>query len=158
MAIPAYQSRRAKILYALQRTLETIKITNGFATDVYKVSTSVNTWNSIPEHESPTLFLVDENTQYNYRATKLVERVWTVGIYGVMKNGDQYKMEELISDIEERLASNETLAVDGEKGPVSFTRIVNIITDNQLFSEIENSQLFKITVSITYIACIDRVR
>lgn len=158
MAIATYRSRRARILYALQRVLEGITVANGFSTDVYKVTTSVKTWNAVPEHESPTLYLVDENTQYDYSASKTALRTWTIGIYGVMKNKDQYAMEELIADIEECLIKNLKLSYEGVPGPVSYSRILNIITDNQLFSEIEGSQLFKISLALSYTACADQIR
>lgn len=158
MSAATFRSRRARILYALQKVLSGIKKENGFATDVYEVTTSVKSWRDTSEAESPRLYIIDENTQYTYRSTSLTERTWTIGLYGVMKQGDQYQMEEFISDIEECLTSNLKLAYDNEPGPVSYSRIINIITDNQLFSEIDNSQLFKMTVAFTYTACIDKIR
>lgn len=156
--VAMFKSRRARILYALQLALETIKKENGFATDVYRVTTAVKSWRDVTEDQSPTLYIIDENTQYEYKATAMVERTWSIGLYGVMKNQDQYKMEELIADIEECLAKNERLQYPGEPGPVSYSRITNITTDNQLFSEIEGMQLFKISLNLKYIACINKIR
>lgn len=154
----AHRSRRARILENLQRVLEGITKDNGYTTTVQKVTTAVKNWNDTTEPECPVLYLVDENTQYTYHAGKLTERIWTVGIYGVMKNKSQLEMEELISDIEEILVKNQRLHFDDSPGPVSYSRVQNIITDNQLFSEIEGSQLFKMTITLNYVACVDQIR
>jgi hypothetical protein len=155
----AYRSRRANILANLQRQLETITTDNGYTSSVQKVTTSVKNWNDTAEAECPVLYLVDENTQYTYHAGKKTERTWTVSIYGVMKNKSQMEMEELIADIEEALMKNQTLTFeDYNPGPLAYIRIQNIVTDNQLFSEIEGSQLFKITLLLSYTACVDQVR
>ncbi len=151
------RSRRGKILKNLQLQLETITEDNGYTTTVQKVTTAVKNWNDTAEAECPVIYIIDENTQYTYHAGKLTERVWTIGLYGVMKNKSQTEMEEFISDIEECLNKNQRLAFP-ENQPISYSRIKNIITDNQLFSEIEGSQLFKITVDLTYTACVDAIR
>ena len=158
MASVPPRSRRGKILVNLQRQLETISIANGYASDVYKVTTDVKSWQATPETETPVIYIIDENTDYNYHAGKTTEREWTIGIYGVMKNKEQTDMEELIADVEECLFNNVTLSFDSIKGPISHLRILNITTDNQFFSEIEGSQLFKMTIVFRYIACVDNIR
>ncbi len=155
----APRSRRAKILINFQKQLETITTGNGYANTVSKVTTSVKNWNDTPEAETPVLYLIDEHTKYSYNAGKTLEHEWTMGIYGVMKNRDQIQMEELIADIEECLFKNVTLSFDGiVPGPISHLRITDITSDNQFFSEIENSQLFKVTIVFRYVGCVDNPR
>jgi hypothetical protein len=158
MASSPPKSRRAKILVNLQRQLETITKDNGYTQNVYKVTTNVKTWADTPEAETPVIYLIDENTDYNYHAGKTTERTWTIGIYGVMKNKEQVDMEELIADIEECLLTNVTLYFEDTGRVASHSRIRNIVTDNQFFSEIEGAQLFKITLDINYVACVDQIR
>lgn len=153
------KSRRARIMVNLQKQLETISIANGYATDIIKVTTAVKNWNDTAEAETPVLYLVDELTNPVYGPSKHMEWEWTIGIYGVMKNKDQIVMEECIADVMECLFKNLTLSFDGERpGPASHMRFGGIVTDNQLFSEIEGSQLFKVPVIIKYTACADNPR
>lgn len=154
-----YLSRRARILESLVRQLKTISTANGYAVSPRDVKTDVRGWAETPEAETPIIYVIDEDTVYNYRAGKTTEREWTISLYGVMKNSSQYVMEELISDIETCLFKNVTLSFDGQiPGPVSHMRITNIITDSQMFSQIEGSYLFKISLQILYVACVDNVR
>lgn len=151
-------SRRGRILAALQTQLETITTANSYATNVAKVTTVVHNWHETPEAETPVLYLVDEATHVEYHSSRLTERTWTIAIYGVMKNKTQLEMEELIADIETCLVANPTLSFNGERNLISRHRIQSVVTDNQMFSEIEGSQLFKISVDLLYTACLDDVR
>lgn len=152
------RSRRAKILKNLQRQLETIKTTNGYAHSVNQVTTVVKSWRDTPEAETPVLYIVDQNTRYIYHAGKTLEHEWTIGIFGVMRNKSQLEMEELIADIEECLFKNVTLSFDGARGPINHLRITDITTDGQFFSEIEGSQLFEVKISFLYVGCVDNPR
>lgn len=157
--MPEPRSRRAKILVNLQRQLETITVANGYATTLHTVTTRVRNWHETPEAETPCLYIIDENTRYIYHAGKTLEHEWTIGLFGVMKNRSQVEMEELIADIEECLFKNGTLSFDGIRpGPISHLRITNVISDSQLFSELEGSQLFKVEVSFKYVGCADNPR
>lgn len=153
-----YRSRRARILVNLQRQLDTILKTNGYATDVFKVTTHVQSWSATPAAECPVIYIVDEKTRYVYGPTKTIEKEWDIGLFGVMKDRTQLEMEELVADIEECLFKNVTLAFDGERGVVSHMRITDIQTDAQLFSEIEGSQLFKMSIVLRYTGCVDNPR
>lgn len=158
MAEIPFLSRRAKIMFNLQRQLETITKQAGYSRDVYKVTTNVKEWRATPEAETPVLYIIDDNTDYRYHAGRLTERTWTISVFGVMKNQTQMDMEEMIADIEMCLQANVTLAFP-DTGPVcAHHRIMNVVTDNQLFSEIEGSQLFKMTIDVLYTACVDAVR
>ncbi len=153
------RSRRARILLNLQRQLETITTANSYATNVYKVTLDVRNWHETPEAETPTIYIVDENTTHIYHAGRTLEKEWSVALFGVMRGKTQYQMEELIADIEECLFKNITLSFDGvQPGPVSHMRITDVTTDNQLFSQIENTQLFKITLNIKFVGCVENPR
>lgn len=158
MASVPPKSRRGKILVNLQRQLETITQDNGYTQNVVTVTTNVKNWADTPEAQTPIIYIVDEATQYQYHAGTTTERTWTVALYGVMKNKEQTDLEEFIADVEECLTKNITLTFDELKPVVSHIRIREIVTDNQLFSEIEGSQLFKVTLDIKYIACITDIR
>lgn len=158
MASTPPRSRRGQILVNLQKQLETISKDNGYTNNLYKVTTDVKSWADTPEAETPVIYIIDENTEYDYHAGKTTERIWTVGIYGVMKNKTQSDMEELIADVEECLVNNITLYFADTGKVASHSRIRNIVTDSQLFSEIEGAQLFKVTLDIRYIACVDQIR
>lgn len=153
------KSRRARIMVNLERQLKTITKENGYAVDVVKVTTVVKNWNDVAEAETPILYIVDDDTVPIYGPSKHVEWEWRMGVFGVMKNKSQVFMEELISDVQDCVFKNGTLSFDGEiPGPAAQIRVMNIVTDNQLFSEIEGSQLFKITLAIKYSACADKAR
>lgn len=152
------RSRRGRILKNLQRQLETISKDAGYTTNVTKVTMNVRNWAETPEAETPIIYIIDANTRYIYGAGRNVEHEWTIDLFGVMKNRSQLDMEELIADIEECLFNNGTLSFDGTPGPISQLRIQDIITDAQLFSEIEGSQLFKMTVIFKYVGCVDNPR
>lgn len=158
MASNPPRSRRGKILVNLQKQLETITQANGYSQNVVKVTTAIKNWADTAEAETPIIYIVDESTLYQYRAGTTTERTWTVALYGVMKNKEQTDLEEFIADVEECLTKNVTLTFDELKPVVSHIRIREIVTDNQLFSEIEGSQLFKVTLDIIYIACITDIR
>lgn len=151
-------SRRGKILKNLQRQLETITIANGYSRAVTTVTTNVKNWRDTPEAETPIIYIIDDNTDYQYHAGRLTERKWTISLFGVMKNQTQLDMEEFIADIETCMMRNSTLNFDGAGPIVGYTKITNIVSDSQLFSEIEGSQLFKVTLEILYTACADNVR
>lgn len=154
------RSRRARIMVNLQKQLETITTENGYTTNVVKVTTAVKNWTDTAEAETPVLYIIDEVTNPIYGPSKHMEWEWTIGIYGVMKNKDQVSMEELIADIMECVFKNQTLYFGEARGPgpAAQIRIGGVITDNQLFSEIEGSQLFKVPLIIKYSACADNPR
>lgn len=152
------KSRRAKILLGLQKQLETITVPNGYAHSVCKVTTSVHNWHETPAAETPVIYIVDRNTRTVYGAGRTVQRFWTIDLFGVMRDKSQLEMEEFISDIEVCLSKNLTLRYDDVNTAVGHFRVTDIITDGQLFSEIENSQLFKVTVEFIYTQCFDNPR
>ena len=154
----AFQSRRARIIEALVKQLKTISIANGYYTNVNEVSLDVKNWQDKPEAETPVLYVIDERTAPQYHAGRTLEVSWFFGIYGYMRNKSQYEMEEFIADIEKCLDNNRQLSFNGERGLVNHHRVIDITTDNQMFSEIEGSQLFKIGLEILYTRCVEDPR
>lgn len=148
-------SRRARILNNLVRQLQTIKTTDplNYSRNIYDATTSVKTWAQTPESSTPMIYVIDEDTQIQYHAGTTLEMTWNISLYGVMKGTTQLDMEEFISDIMVCLSANARLSFEDTGPQISHIRIRNIITDSQLFSEIENSQLFKMTVSLIYSPC-----
>ena len=116
----------------LERQLKTITKTNNYSHDVYDVTTNVRDWRSAPEAETPLVFLVDESTNYIYHAGKLTERIWTIGIYVVMRNSTQGDLEEFLTDIEQCLQENQTLYFSDTGSVCSHHRIMNIVTGKQI--------------------------
>lgn len=151
--MPVPNSQRAKILNNLQRQLRTITTTNGYSRNIYDASLTVKTWTQVPEANTPTVFIVDEDAQYTYHPGKLIEVQWNIALYGVMKNKTQLEMEEFISDMDVCLTQNASLSFSDTGKVVSHIRIRNVITDDQLFAEIDGSQLFKMTISLIYTKC-----
>ena len=147
-------SRRANILNNLVRQLETIKIANGYATDVVEVSQNTKNWEQKLEHECPLIYVVDVRTLPKYNAGKLLEWEWTIALIGFMRNRDQTAMEEFISDIMTCLQANQTLAFADTDRTISHHRIIEINTDGQFFNEIEGSQLFRMDVTLIYTGCV----
>ena len=151
-------SKRGKILNNLIRQLQTITPDNGYAQNVVEVTSNVKGWLDKVGAETPVLYIVDDNTVYTYHAGRLTEREWNVSIIGHMRDRLQTDMEELISDIETCLFKNVTLNFPETGATCSHLRITNIITDNQLFSEVEGSQLFRVNIVIRYTSPVDNVR
>lgn len=146
-------AQRALILRNLQKQLRTITKADGYSANIYDASFDVKTWDQIPESETPMVYIVDENAQYTYHPGRLVEVTWDVSLFCIMKNRSQLEMEDFIADLDICLTKNAPLSFP-ETGPViNHIRIKNIITDNQLFSQVDNSQLFKMTLSLIYTKC-----
>lgn len=151
-------SKRGKIFQNLQRQLQTITTDNGYAQTVVEVSFNVKGWLDKVASETPVLYLVDTVTHYTYHAGRLTEREWTIAIVGHMRDRLQSDMEELIADIETCLFKNVTLNFPDTGPTCSHMRVTNIVTDNQLFSEVEGSQLFRVEVMVRYTSPVDNVR
>lgn len=154
----AIMSRRGRILQALIKQLQTINKSDGYSTTVNEVSQNVKNWRDKPEAETPVIYVVDQRTQPKYNAGRLLEVSWYVDLFGYMRNRSQEEMEEFIADIELCLDKNRQLSFDGERGLVNHHRVTDIVTDAQMFSEIEGSQLFCIKLEILYTRCVDDPR
>lgn len=149
----ADRAQRSLILENLQRQLRTIKAADGYSRDIYDASFDVKTWDQLPEAETPMVYIIDQRTQYQYHPGRLVEVTWDINLFGIMKNASQMEMEDFIADIDICLTKNALLSFPETGQVVSHIRIRDIVTDNQLFSQVDNSQLFKITISLIYTKC-----
>ncbi len=154
----AVKSRRGRIMDALKAQLDTIIKGELYATTCYEVSFNVKNWYQKPEAETPVLYIIDKREARKYGPGKTLEISWFVDIYGFMRGRSQEQMEEFIADIDKCLDLNRTLSFNGERGLVNHHRVADIITDNQMFSEIEGSQLFCISLEILYTRCVDDPR
>lgn len=156
----ATQSRRGRIMLALQKQLQTISKDNGYATSVNEVSFNVKNWRDKTEAECPVLYIVDDRDKRTYGPGRNLEVSWFVNIFGYMRNRTQEEMEEFMADIESALDKNRNLWFEGDTGSnlVNYHRIVDITTDSQMFAEIEGSQLFRVSLEILYTRCLDDAR
>ncbi len=151
MAANPPNSRRAKIINNLIRQLQTITIANDYSHDVREVSSDVRTWDTFTDQDTPTIFVVDEDTAIDGHPGKLVTIAWKVALFCIMRDESQMDMEEFISDIISCISKNTTLSFPDTGKVLSQIRVTNITSDNQFFSKIDNSQLFRVTLSLVYV-------
>jgi len=143
------KSRRAKILTALHGILELVKKSNGYNHTLQNVSFDVRGWDTVVEAETPIVFIVDDKTSSIKRhAGRQREYIWQIRLFGIVKERTLVEFEEIITDIEECIENNYTLA-----GTVSKVEINQVVTDNQLFSEKDGTHLFEIEIAAEYIRC-----
>lgn len=144
-----FNSRRMKILEAIKGILNQITIINGFSYDIDEASFDVNAWRDRLEGDTPAIFVVDDSTPSITRmAGKQRQYKWKVLLFGVVKGMDIYQFEDHLADVQECVELNGYLG-----GLVSKIEINNIITDNQLFSEKEDTHLYEIELQVEYIQC-----
>jgi len=147
--IAGIKSRRAKILTALFEILKLVKVSNGYTHTLQNVSFDVRGWDTVIEAECPMIFIVDDKTTGIKRhAGRQREYVWQIRLFGIVKERTLIEFEEIITDIEDCIENNYTLA-----GTVSKAEVNQVVTDNQLFSEKDGTHLFEIEVSAEYIRC-----
>ena len=143
------QSRRGKILVAIKEYLKLIKRENGYNHSIRNVTFDLRSWDSVVESETPILFVVDDKTNSIVRhAGRNREYSWMVRLFGIVKERNIIEFEEIISDIEDCIENNFNLG-----GVVSKVEINQVITDNQMFSEKENTHLFDIELEVEYVRC-----
>lgn len=143
-----HKSKRLRILLSLKEVLNTVKKANGYSHNIVHVGFDVQAWDAVMSYDTPTIFIVDDSTQIKRHAGKLREYSWLVKLYGVCKELYFEQFEEFISDIEECIESNFNLA-----GSCTKAEVNQVLTDNQLFSEKENTHLFEMDIIVDYIRC-----
>lgn len=147
--IEDYRSRRAKIMVAIKEYLKLITKANGYSHSIQNVTFDVRSWDTVIESETPIIFVVDDKTTDIVRHVgKTREYTWMIKLFGIVKNKTLVEFEEVLSDIEECLENNFNLG-----GVVSKVEIDQIVTDNQMFSEKEDTHLFDMELSVEYIRC-----
>lgn len=142
-------SRRAKIMVAIREYLKLITRDNGYSHSLQNVTFDVRSWDTVVEAETPIVFVVDDKTIDIVRhAGKMREYTWMIKLFGIVKNKTLIEFEEVISDIEDCIENNFNLG-----GIVTKIEIDQVVTDNQMFSEKEDTHLFDIELSVEYIRC-----
>jgi hypothetical protein len=143
-----FKSRRLKILKALEAILNTIKIENGYTNSVNLVTFDSKSWRDMAAPQTPTIFIIDDIVQITRFAGKTREYIWTIRLFGVVKEFTLEEFEEHIADVEECIEDNNHLA-----GIVNKCEIQNVITDNQLF-ENTNNRLYEMELRVEFIRCL----
>lgn len=147
-----FKSRRLRILKALQAILKTITIANGYTRDIQDVRMDTKSWRDVSAPETPIAFLVDDTVQITRFAGKTREYIWTIRIFGVVKEYSLDEFEEFIADIEQCIEDNNHLA-----GIVNKCEINQVITDNQLFDNTD-TRLFEMELRVEFIRCLQSPR
>lgn len=153
-SVSGMKSRRMRILDSLRQVLDTITENNGYCHDICEASFDVNSWRDVTEGDTPIIYVVDDKTNKIERmAGKQRQYYWKVLLFGVVKGMDIYEFEQHIADVQECIEDNGFLC-----GSASQTEVNGITTDNQLFSEKEDTHLFEMELEIRYIQCHSNTR
>lgn len=147
-----YKSRRLRILKALEGVLNTIKKEDGYTNTVNLVTFDSKSWRDMAAPQTPSIFIIDDIVQIVRHAGKTREYVWTVRLFGVVKEFTLEEFEEHIADVEECIEQNSHLA-----GIVNKCEIQNVITDNQLFDN-TNNRLYEMELRVEFIRCHENPR
>jgi hypothetical protein len=148
-SVAGLKSRRMKILESLRQVLETITEKNGYCHDIDEASFNVNAWRDRLEGDTPVIYIVDDKANNIQRmAGKQRQISWKVILFGIVKGFDIFEFEQHIADVQECLEDNGFLC-----GEVSQIEVDAIRTDNQLFSEKEDTHLYEMDLDIRYIQC-----
>lgn len=143
----ALSSKRARLMKALLLLLPTITTSRGYTTNVETVSFNVKAWRDLPADQTPSIYIIDDQTKLIKHAGCIREYTWTVRLFGCVKDKDIMMFEEFIADIEECIYDNNTLF-----GQVNKVEVEEVTTDNQLFSEINDNgaHLFEMVLGVEY--------
>lgn len=140
-------SKRAKIMQGLKLLLPTITKTNGYTSTVEEVSFDVKGWRDKSAEQTPVIYIIDSLTKIVRHAGTVREYDWQIPVFGCYKAVDIITFEEFISDIEQCIYDNNTLF-----GQVNKMEVDQVLTDNQLFSELNESgtHLFEISLLVQF--------
>ncbi len=138
-------SKRARLLLAMKRLLETIKSSRGYNTDVTEVSFDIRGWQAKSTPETPIIYIIDDTTDIKRHAGSIREHKWIIRLFGVVREMDFIAFEKFISDVEEALKDNNTLF-----GQCNMMEVIEISTDNQFFSELTGNHLYEIVVEVLF--------
>lgn len=142
-----FRSRRMRILKALELILGTIKKEDGYSNSVNLVTFDTKSWKDMAAPQTPAIFIIDDMAQITRNVGKNREYVWTVRLFGVVKEFTLTEFEEHIADVEECIEDNCHMA-----GMVSKCEVNQVITDNQLF-ENTNNRLYEMELRMEFIRC-----
>lgn len=141
------KSRRMRILKALQLILQTITISRNYSKSVEDVRMDSKSWKDVSAPETPVIYIIDDIVQIERHAGKTREYVWTVRLFGVMKETTLEEFEEFIADVEQCIEDNSHLC-----GMVNKCEVQQVLTDNQMFDN-TNTRLFEIELRCEFIRC-----
>lgn len=140
-------SKRARILRGIELLLKTITKDAGYVEGLQNTSFDVKSWRDIAADQTPIAYIVDSNTVLVRHAGCIREYVWDIEVFGCVKEKDIWTFENVIADIEQAIDDNNTLF-----GEVNKMEVENILTDNQLFSQVQSNgaQLFSMIVKVEF--------
>jgi len=138
-------SKRARIMEAMRKLLETITVEKGYTVDVKEVSYNVKSWRDKTTAQCPVIYIVDNTTQITRHAGCVREYKWTLALFGVCREMDIVDFEKFLSDLETCLNDNNNLF-----GEINKMEVDEITTDNQLFSGLDGTHLFEFSVGVEY--------
>lgn len=143
----AIKYKRARLLKGLFLLLETITKARGYVHSVDEVSFNVKSWRDKSRMQTPVIYIIDDRTDIKRKAGRTCwEYTWSIPLFCVVRDDDIFDLENFIGDVETAIYDNNSLF-----GNVSKMEVVTIITDNQLFSEIDGVHLAEITVDLEYV-------
>lgn len=140
-------SKRARLLKGLEYLFKSVTKGNGYIVGAENVSFDVKGWRDLPADQTPVVYLIDGVTLPVRHAGCVREYVWDIEVFGCVKDKDIWTFESFISDLEQAIDDNNTLF-----GEVNKMEVENILTDNQLFSQIQENgaQLFSMIVKLEF--------
>jgi hypothetical protein len=146
-ALASLKSKRARIMVALKSLLATITKDRNYTQNVMSVGFDVKGWRDKTEEQTPAVYIIDSNYRITKHAGCIREYEWTIPVFGVVKGIDIVAFEEFLADLEEAIYDNNTLF-----GQVNKMEIDQTLTDNQLFSELNDSgaHLFELTLNVEF--------
>jgi len=145
--IEPLKSKRARILVALQMLLKTVTKDRGYTQNMADVTFNVKGWRDKAKAETPVMYIIDSVNNIKRHAGTVREYVWRLEIFGTCREMEFIEFEEFLADVEQCLDDNNTLF-----GQINKMEVLSIPTDNQLFSELDNSgvRLFSMDIDIEY--------
>ncbi len=138
-------SKRARVLEAVRMLTETITTERGYTQSVKEVSYNVKGWRDKTTPQTPVIYIVDDRTQITKHAGLVREYAWTLRLFGVCRELTLPDFERFLSDVEQCIYDNNCLF-----GECNKMEVDEITTDNQLFSGLDGTHLFEVSVTVEY--------
>lgn len=137
---------RQKIVQAVTDLIATIDGSGTFLTDLYgNVDSKLQFWDEVSDFPTVCVVAGDETREYLPAGFKWGFLTVKINVY-VKDENSQQRLEDIFSDIESLLDSNNTLSYDTNKN-VEDIRIISIITDEGVLQPLG---IGEITLQIQY--------
>jgi len=137
---------RQKIVQAVTDLIATIDGSGTFLTDLYgNVDSKLQFWDEVSDFPTVCVVAGDETIEYLPAGFKWGFLTVKINVY-VKDENSQKRLEDIFSDIESLLDSNNTLSYDTNKN-VEDIRIISIITDEGVLQPLG---IGEITLQIQY--------